>query len=167
MNNRQKMLLYIIAVLLLCVLFIFLSKWKEYRIVEEIEQKLLIPIGEINDIIPEDDVALSSHDTMADYEVSLQDFPDRIAIKNKSILADTSLPSYGYKTLEAYLTEYFDYYWDNGTNYYAEVVENSFQADYNLPSFKLYVEELNLEIECIWYSSRQVYHFFSKFNIEH
>lgn len=166
MNNRRKMLIYIVAVLLILVLFLFLSRWKEYRMEKELEEKMLIPIGEIDDRIPEDDVALSSQDTMADGEVNLQDFPDRIAIKNKSVLADTSLPSYGYKTLEAYLTEYFNYYWDTGTNYYAEVVEGSFQADYNLPSFRLYVEELDLEIECIWYSSRQVYHFYSRFNSE-
>lgn len=160
------MLLYIIAILLILVLFLFLSRWKEYRREKEWEEKMLIPIGEIEDTIPEDDISLTSQDTIADGEVSLQDFPDRIAIKNKSVLADTSLPSYGYKTLEAYLTEYFNYYWDTGTNYYAEVVEDSFQEDYNLPSFKLYVEELDLEIECIWYSSRQIYHFYSRFNSE-
>ena len=164
MNNKRKLLLSCLGILLILLSYILLSAWRDYRNEKKIAEQMLIPIGEINDMIPTDDISLSNVGTMPEEQESLQDYPDRIAILNKSVLADTTLPSYGLKTLEAYLTEYFDYYWDTGVNYYAEVVEDSFKGDYNLPSFNLYVEELDLEIECIWYSSRQVYHFYSRFN---
>lgn len=165
-KSKTQFIKYFLAIIIIFMIYILITTWKDMKMKKEMSESELIPASKVEDTISHDDIALTAQDTMAPGEYDIQSHPDRLLIKNKSILADTTLPSYGYKTLDAYLTEYFDYYWDNGTNYYAEIVEDSFEGDYNLPSFKIYVEELDLEIRCVWYSSRQVYHFYSRLNQE-
>lgn len=165
-NSKGKILGCIFAILVILAVYILLTTWNDRRIQKKLEDEMPTLLGKIEEMIPDDDLALTSQGTMAEGEYNILEHPYRLLIKNRAILAETTLPTYGLETLEPYLTEYFDYYWDNGTNYYAEIIEGSFKEDYNLPSFKIYVEDLELEIECVWYSSRQIYHFYSRFNPE-
>ena len=90
--------------------------------------------------------------------------PDRVMIENLDELAKAGLTINGLDYLEPYLTQYFDYYLQNGTNYYGKYVEDSFRSDYNFPSFTIYVEDLDLEIDCIYIIYQNLYRFTSRFN---
>lgn len=167
MSRNKKILLSILIVIIILIGYILMVQVRANHLQSKNDENELIPRAIEEASFGYDDLALSGEDTIAEGEVTIQDFPDRIIIRNKAILMDTTLPTYAYKTLEEYLTQYMDYYWDNGINYYGEVVEDSFKEDYNLPSFKIYVEDIDLEIECEYYVSREMYLFYSRFNPEH
>lgn len=165
-SKKKQLLHYVTIVIIIVLIYILFSVIRYFIKKHEYESHLIKPVSTIEDTIPADDISLTSASTIAEGEVSIQDAPCRLVIENKNILCDTTLPTLGYRTLDDYMNQYFNYYWNNGTNYLAEIVEGSYDEDYNFPSFKVYVPELDLEIDCYWYVAREVYHFYSRFNPE-
>ena len=100
----------------------------------------------------------------ADSDATLQGTLNRVVIENMNELAKTPLPDRALWTLETYLSAYFNYYLDNDTHYYAEFLPDTYVSNKNLPCFTIHVKDLEMDVVCTWYASRNIYHFTSDFN---
>ncbi len=88
----------------------------------------------------------------------------KVTIENIGDLADTEIQLIALDYIEPYLHEYLNYYQPDGKYYYAKYVEDSYIESYNIPRFNVYIEELDLEIECMCILSEHYYRFKSRFN---
>ena len=104
-------------------------------------------IGLYDDTISEQDEAFASKNA-----------PHRVTIVN--------LDNYAVDSLEDYLDRYFDYYLANGMKYEGSIIKDSYKYNINFPSFKIYVSELDLEINCLYIVARNRYRFDSALSEE-
>lgn len=96
--------------------------------------------------------------------LDISENPCRVMVDNMGVLFDEGIQTAALDYLELYLNEYFNFYLDNGTNYIAEYVEGTFVPDLNFPTFHIYIEELDLDIQCVYITSKEYYRFTSRFN---
>lgn len=107
---------------------------------------------------------LVADETVGIPPLDMSENPYRVMLSNPGDLLDLGIQYDAFDYLEPYLNEYFNYYLDNGTNYFAEYVEDTFVPDINFPTFHIYIEELDLDIECVYITSKEYYRFTSRFN---
>lgn len=112
------------------------------------------------------EIGMTAFENTPPEENALEEYPDRVLILNMSELGDSSLPDIALQSLQPYLSDYLNYYWDNGVNYEGVIVEDSYKEDFNLPSFHVYIEEIDLDIECIYHTTRHFYYMYSRLNPE-
>lgn len=88
----------------------------------------------------------------------------KVTIENRGDLAETGIQLVSMDYIEPYLHDYLNYYQPDGKYYYAKYVEDSYIESYNIPRFNVYIEELDLEIECLFIIDEHYYRFKSRFN---
>ena len=161
MNNHKKTI-FIVAILALLVLlgFILASVLREKKEKEEIEESTasFVSISEKSD--EEELVAIGPTGPTEIEENPVY----RVTITNRGDLYDTGIQGPAMDYIEPYLNEYFNYYLQDGNHYEATYVKDSYIASYNIPRFNVYIEDLDLEIECMYIIDEQYYRFKSRFN---
>lgn len=158
--KKRILVLIISLVTIITVLFIVFNHNTGYN-----KQNKLVPISsekEHEEIV----VLQETYEEMApeEDESEIQDAESRIILTDITEISDNRLPPAGTALLEGYLTQYMDYYWNDGKNYFGYVVEGSYEYDVNFPTFQVYVPSLDLTIDCMYYVSREIYYFWSRFN---
>lgn len=88
----------------------------------------------------------------------------RVSIDNMRELADTGIIPEALDYIEPYLDQYFAYYLGTEDRYSAVYVKDTYKQIYDSYEFKVYVEELDLEIDCIYVASEKYYFLESRFN---
>lgn len=166
-KTKKQAILCIIGVLVIAIAIILGSLiYKAYRQKKyEETAPILIEKPSANNGDTQN-LATTGHTTISPADDDLQNYPLRVMLSNKADLARTNIPDLALNVLELNLDEYFNYYLDTGLNYTAEYVVDSYYDDYNLPYFYLHIKELDMDIQCTWYTGRNLYHFYSDLNPE-
>lgn len=165
MNSTKKYITYAGIVLFILISSLLLTGFLKKKQEEKVfaSSPVLIGIEQTYEENPHE-IGLSGLEYTPPAEGDIEEYPERVRVLNMNVLGPTSLPDIAFQTLPEYLTQYFDYYMNDKTKYTAVILEDTIKDDYNLPSFHLYIEDLDLDIECIYYSSRGFYYFFSRLN---
>ena len=163
-NKKLALVSMFVVVLIMLVLFC-VDQYRKHKALDDYSKYAPIQI-EAPATTQQIDVnpAINGKKTSADADTTLQEYPFRIAIRNMNELSETPLPDKALWIIEANLNRYFNYYLDNGTNYYADFLPDTYISNKNLPCFTIHVEGLEMDIVCTWYTSRGFYNFTSDFN---
>lgn len=164
-ENKKLSLIMMLCVIALLLVFFILDQMKRQKELNDFSKYAPIPMeapAEVNN--QEENRSLYNLKTAADSDATLQDSPFRVVIKNMDELAKTPLPDYALWSIETYLDRYFNFYMDSKTNYYGEFVPDSYISNQNLPCFTIHIEALDMDVQCTYYASRQIFRFISDFN---
>ncbi len=127
------------------------------------EQEVMALSGENIAVIEETEIGLSNLEITNDLD-TLEDYPERVMITNLSVLANTSIPTAAIYSLQEYLTMYLDYYLETNTTYEGTIIEDTVKDSNISPSFHVYIEEIELDIECLFHPTRKLYYLYSRLN---
>ena len=161
MNNHKKTIL-VIAILAILVLlgFILASVIRDKKEKKELEESTtsFVSISEKTD---EEELVATGPTGPAEID---DGYLYRVTITNISDLTATGIQTIALDYIEPYLNEYFNYYLQDGNHYNAVYVADSYIDSYNIPQFTVYIEDLDLEIDCMCILSEKYYRFRSRFN---
>lgn len=100
-------------------------------------------------------------DTLAEDQVSLDDYMYRVYVSNPEELYNSSLPPHGYGTFEGYLSRYINYYVPGNECYEVQYIKGSDDFYTAYTDFLVKIPELDVKIRCIYKNSEQRYDFIS------
>lgn len=168
MTKKKQYLIYVIiiaGILSLALLIMHISKKSAEK---RAAQNMPTLIGTEETVLEENpmEIGMTALETTPDQEDPTEEIEDRVIIHNMSELADSSLSNEALVSLQDYLTDYMNYYWDTDDTFDGVIVEDSYKDDFNLPSFHVYIEEIDLDIECIYHTTRHFYYMYSRLNPE-
>lgn len=90
----------------------------------------------------------------------------RVKVLNMSLLDNISLPSEAGEILIDNLNDYMNYYDNTGSSYEGVIMEDTLKDDFIMPSFHVYIEEIDLDIECLYHTTRDFFFLYSRYNPE-
>ena len=161
-NHKRTILIVAILALLVLIGFILASALREKKEKEKIEESTtsFVSISENSD---EEELVATGPTGPTEID---DGYTYRVTITNIADLTATGIQTIALDCIEPYLNEYFNYYLQDGNHYDAVYVADSYIESYNIPQFQVYIEELDLEIDCMCILSEKYYRFRSRFNPE-